>query len=181
LAHAFNATNQHEKAIELLGQLEVLPYEHATGSRNIYTKAYLGSALNALQKNKWSRASSLLNQALNWPERLGVGKPFDPEERLTLMLLALAEKQQNKDAQKYLENIVRYSKKHLDKGGKNGLVGLYAIQFLEGSSAAKAHAEQLQQLNPKQPSIQEAIQFYFEHPTTELSFSLVKKMVDFIQ
>jgi len=181
LAHAFNATNQHEKAIELLGQLEVLPYEHATGSRNIYTKAYWGSALDALQKNKWNRASSLLNQALKWPERLGVGKPFDPEERLTLMLLALTEKQQNKDAQKYLENIVMYSKKHPDKGGKNVLVGLYAIQFLEGASAAKTHAEQLQQLKPKQPSIQEAIQFYFDHPTTELSLPFVKKLVDFIQ
>lgn len=181
LANALNNTNQFEKTIALLDKLYVLPYEHATGSRSIYTNAFWGSALNGLQKGKWRETSQLLLKALEWPEKLGVGKPFNPEERLTLMLLAYAEQQQNKKSNQHLEKIVAYSKKHLNKGGKNCLVGLYAIQFFEGETAAKEYANQLRQVGSEETSIQEALQFYFAHPANELTLPLLKALVGFIQ
>jgi predicted Zn-dependent protease len=181
LANALNNINQFEKAVALLDNLYVLPYEHATGSRGIYTNAFWGSALNAIQKEDWKEASQLLFKALEWPERLGVGKPFNPEERLTLMLMAFAEQQQNNYTNEALNKIVAYSKKHLNKGGKNCLIGLYAIQFLEGESAAKQYANQLHQVGAKDPSIQQALQFYFAHPATELTLPLLKSLVTFIQ
>ena len=180
IAAALNATQQYEKAATLLSQLYVLPYEHATGSRKIYTKAYWGSALNALHKENWKQAQTLLEQALEWPEKLGVGKPFDPEERLTLLLLAFTKQQLGLNTAVPIESIVNYSKQHLIKGGKNCVVGLYALQLLEGETAAKAYAQQLQQVGGDQKAIQEALDYFFSHPATSLSLPFLEQLVAFI-
>ncbi len=180
-AEVLNSLKEYEKSIDLLSKLQVLPYEHATGSRKIYTQAYWGSTLNAIQKGRWNEAKKLVEQALKWPEQLGVGKPFDPEERLSLMFLAFIEKQIGSESEFYLEKIVDYSKKNLDAGGKNCAIGLFAIMFTEGKESANIYAKQLQQISSENPEIQEALAFFFTNQTKELSIKFLEQLKDFIQ
>ena len=180
VANALNKTYQFDQAISILNNLEVLPYEHATGSRNIYTNAHLGSALGAMQKANWSHAKSLLLQALAWPEKLGVGKPFDAEERLTLFLMAFVAEKQNENATVYLEKIASYSKQNLQKGGKNILIGLYAIQLLEGELAAKKYAKQLHLIASDQVEIEKSLNYFYNNSLKRMSIPFLEKIVAFI-
>jgi tetratricopeptide (TPR) repeat protein len=180
-AVVLNSLKEYEKSIDLLSKLQVLPYEHATGSRKIYTQAYWGSTINAIQKERWNEAKKLVEQALKWPEQLGVGKPFDPEERLSLMFLAFIEKQIGSESEFYLEKIVDYSKKNLDAGGKNCAIGLFAIMFTEGKEGANIYAKQLQQISSENPAIQQALAFFFTNQTKELSIKFLEQLKDFIQ
>ena len=180
VANALNQTYQFDQAISVLNNLEVLPYEHATGSRNIYTNAHLGSALEAMQKANWSLAKSILLQALAWPEKLGVGKPFDAEERLILFLMAFVAEKQNENTTVYLEKIASYSKQNLQKGGKNILIGLYAIQLLEGDLAAKKYAKQLHLVASDQEEIEKSLNYFYNNSLIKMSIPFLEKIVSFV-
>lgn len=77
-------------AINILQKLKVLPFEGASESRRLYEWAHLGHALEQLTAKAYPAAIRTLNQYKEWPEQLGVGKPYDPEERLVDHLLAYA-------------------------------------------------------------------------------------------
>jgi hypothetical protein len=48
-------------------------------------------ALDALEAQDYSKAAEHLRAALEWPESLGQGRPYEPEERRVRFLLGLAE------------------------------------------------------------------------------------------
>ena len=89
LVHA----GQYETAIAILGKLEVLPFEGASEGRQLHEQAHIGAALKAMDASQWQTAIKSLQVAKEWPERLGVGKPYTPEERLSDFLLALCHSQ----------------------------------------------------------------------------------------
>lgn len=171
--------NKFEKAIQLLDNLTVLPFEHDTGARTIFTKAYIGATVNALIKNDWEQATKLLLASLEWPERLGVGKPFDAEERINYFLLAFVNKMKNEDSNQYYSNIIDYSKKHITKGGVNCIFGLYAIEIKEGKEAAKIYAQQLEDSGPSF-EIEKILTFYNDNPLQKLDITFLKQVVEFI-
>ena len=52
--------------------------------------AHVGAALDELEAGNRPTARRLLEAARLWPESLGQGRPFDPEERLVRFLLGAA-------------------------------------------------------------------------------------------
>lgn len=81
-------SKQYQEAITILDQLEVLPFEGASEGRQLHQQANTGAAMEFMSKEDWKAAIKHLEKAKEWPERLGVGKPYDPDERLTDYLLA---------------------------------------------------------------------------------------------
>lgn len=101
----------YQTAITTLEGLEVLPFEGASESRRLYELAHLGRALEQLQLRQYRPAIQTLEQYKVWPERLGVGRPFDPDERLADRLLAYAYEQigQRNEAAAAKARIVEYN------------------------------------------------------------------------
>lgn len=64
-------------ADKMLATLEVIPYEGATDGHELYREAKLMMAIQLLKYNKPAEARKYAAQALEWPEHLGVGKPYD--------------------------------------------------------------------------------------------------------
>ncbi|WP_170110489.1 DUF5107 domain-containing protein [Flavilitoribacter nigricans] len=89
---------QYEPALTILQTLEVLPFEGASASRRLYEWAHLGRALEQLAAKQYPSAIRTLESYKKWPERLGVGKPYNPDERLADHLLAYAYDQTGKPA-----------------------------------------------------------------------------------
>ena len=79
------------EAAEILGDIQVLPSENARGSHRLYEQAHTLVALDAMDGGEFPLAREHLLAALQWPESLGQGKPYEPEERLVRLLLARAE------------------------------------------------------------------------------------------
>jgi len=184
LAQTLNQLKEYNKAIELLKKLRILPYEHATEGRKIYTDAYMGSALSYISNNQNSQAQSRLETALLWPEHLGVGKPFDPEERLQKFLLAyLHDQKGNKGAmQSALEEVAEYSKVQLFSPSKNHLLGIYALQQIRGEEEVQQFIGQLLATDHGvTPTTQALIQFYYKNPKVEWSKAFVMKLATFLE
>jgi tetratricopeptide (TPR) repeat protein len=77
----------HGEAIRILADTRVLPSENARESHRLYEFAHVGAALDELDDGNRMAARSHLETALEWPESLGQGRPFDPDERLVRFLL----------------------------------------------------------------------------------------------
>ncbi len=68
--------SDYQTAESVLDQLHVLPFEGATDARNYYRQTKLMLAHQALEKKRFNVALEKVAEAEEWPEQLGVGRPY---------------------------------------------------------------------------------------------------------
>ncbi|SHJ70453.1 DUF5107 domain-containing protein [Pseudozobellia thermophila] len=140
LAHAkaLLNTGRYTEVLSVLEKIEVLPYEHASESREIYERAHLALAVKKMKSKAYDKAIALLNKAKEWPENIGVGKPYGPDERAQDYQLALASKYigETEKNLSLLEQIARYTQMHPERNSINHLYGLLALRQLNRDKEA---------------------------------------------
>ncbi len=87
------------EALAVLSVTRVLPSEHSRETHQMYVQAHVLAALVNYNAGRWAQAVTHLTAGLEWPERLGQGKPYDPEERLIRFLLGRVAQRQGRPAQ----------------------------------------------------------------------------------
>ena len=141
LAHAKSLLNteRYAEAIAVLKKIQVLPYEHASESRKIYEDAHIALAQSYMDKGNFKKAVPILEQSKEWPENIGVGKPYGPDERLQDYLLAISygKTDQIEQREKLLKEIVAYTNEHIERSGINHLFGLLALKKLGQENEVK--------------------------------------------
>ncbi len=80
-----------QEAVEVMEAIHVLPSENARESHRLYEQAHVTVALDAMERGAPATAREHLLAALEWPESLGQGRPYNPDERLVHFILAEAE------------------------------------------------------------------------------------------
>jgi tetratricopeptide (TPR) repeat protein len=79
LAKTLLLNRQYKACSDLLEKVTILPYEGATDGRQLYREAWLMQAIDQINRGKFRDASSSIGKSRQWPERLGVGKPYDSD------------------------------------------------------------------------------------------------------
>ena len=74
----------YKEADEVLTHLHIIPFEGATDGRELYREAKLMQAVQELKNKNYKKALGLTTQAREWPQNLGVGKPYDADIDLRL-------------------------------------------------------------------------------------------------
>lgn len=77
-------------AIEILDEIVVLPSEHSSQAHVLFEQLHTMAGLDALEAGDADAAARHFETAMTWPERLGQGRPYQPEERLPRYLLGVA-------------------------------------------------------------------------------------------
>jgi tetratricopeptide (TPR) repeat protein len=110
-AKALVNVEDFQKSVQVLHKVQILPQEGAREGHDIYELANLALAVNNVEKKKYKEAIQYLNESKKWPENLGAGKPYDPDNRLQNFLAAYCETQlsHQKEADLYEKNIADYS------------------------------------------------------------------------
>jgi tetratricopeptide (TPR) repeat protein len=80
---------QPQACLKVLEGTTILPYEGASEGHDLYRQACLFRAVEAVRKGALKEAVALVDKARLWPEHLGVGRPYDTDERLEDYLIAL--------------------------------------------------------------------------------------------
>ncbi|MDC3133145.1 DUF5107 domain-containing protein, partial [Flavobacteriaceae bacterium] len=179
-----NKLGKYDEAISALKVINILPYEHATEGRKIYTEAYIGKILKLINKREFEESILLLKNSLEWPENLGVGKPYNTDERLENFLLAYCYQNlgQEKAMKKVLKSIVEYSLNEMGLFSKNHLLGLYAIEKLNGKDAVKSYLEKLRKSVFGNDQTTDALfRLYFENPSLDWNQNLPDTLINYLQ
>lgn len=82
LIKALMKNTRFAEAAGLFTNLTVLPSEGATNVHTLYARCYTQLGLSALKQSRYAQALKYFEQALEYPERLGTGKPYAPDQRL---------------------------------------------------------------------------------------------------
>ena len=134
LLHARSLLNlgAYGEAIEVLAGTHVLPSENARESHRLYELAHIGAALDDLAAGNPEGARDYLEAALLWPESLGQGRPYDPDERLARFLLSVAAREAGYEgvAREALESVAAYADGTADRLLTSG--DLLAVAALHG-------------------------------------------------
>jgi Tfp pilus assembly protein PilF len=70
---------KYGEADQILNGIHILPFEGERGGRLIYREIKMMLAIQALAKGRTQEAANKVSEALLWPHRLGVGKPYDDQ------------------------------------------------------------------------------------------------------
>ena len=87
-AKALLNNGQYDASINMLKKLYILPFEGSSDGRDVYEQATLLSALNLIRNKQYKNALSKIEESREWPENLGVGRPYDVDERIQDYLAA---------------------------------------------------------------------------------------------
>jgi tetratricopeptide (TPR) repeat protein len=86
---SLNHLGRGAESVEILAAVRVLPSENARESHRLYEQAHVLVGLDALEEGDFEAALEHLETALEWPEHLGQGRPYEPEERVVRFLLGV--------------------------------------------------------------------------------------------
>ncbi len=104
--------HDYSKCDVLLTNINIIPFEGATAGRDLYRETKLMQAVAQMSKHSYSHAIIFIDQADEWPENIGVGKPYatGTDDRLEQWMRYLCYKNlhENNKADSALNKIVRF-------------------------------------------------------------------------
>ncbi len=118
--------------LKVLERTTVLPYEGASEGHDLYRQACLFQAVEALKKGNPKSAATFIDKARLWPEHLGVGRPYDTDERLEDFLAALCRQKLGDTAgsRRSLEAVAGSPKENWTSFGSDQAVSALALKSL---------------------------------------------------
>ncbi len=127
-ASALQDNGQFAACANILTRTNVLPFEGARQGKALWETNYAHLALEAIQKKQFRPALHYLALSRQWPENLGVGAPFDPDNRLQQYMEMIILNYQGAEEQlkQKADSILQYSLQHIDEN-KNSFNALIAI------------------------------------------------------
>jgi tetratricopeptide (TPR) repeat protein len=156
LVKAQMAVRYFADAAAELDTIEALPFEGASEIQGLFAQTHVQLGLAAVEKGDWAGAAKSLEHSKEYPEKLGTGKPFDPDERATDYLLGLvcAKLGQKDKSAAAFKSVVDYTLKFPADKGPGAWFGAQALK--RAGQAAKA-AETLQEAVVPAPEFLEAL------------------------
>ncbi len=79
LAKSLLLNKKYKECDKLLSSMEVIPFEGSTDGRALYWEAKMMQGVAALKDKNYKSAIQFINEAQEWTENLGAGKPYDSD------------------------------------------------------------------------------------------------------
>lgn len=135
-AQALLLNGRYQECVSHLEDIRVLPFEGAQAGRVLHEQALLLAALNAIEKEKYKTGMKSINESRNWPEHLGVGKPYHADMRLQNLLEAIIhqQKDQIKKTKEMYNSIDKYTQQYPSKR-RMGYLAAALAQHLQGDAS----------------------------------------------
>ncbi len=188
-ATALLNTGDYAACIKILGGLHIIPFEGSSEGKVIFELAWLNEAFSHIKKGKYRTALAELEKSKEWPENLGVGMPYEPDDRIQDFLEAICLNKLNRsaEARQAQKRIVDYTLGHYTDPSFNNLL---ALTILEESGETEKAGVLLKKIsvsgNASNPVHQWVINYFNKNTeacrtlelsfTKDLYFSLIKEI-----
>ena len=151
-----------KQALDLLEDTSILPFEGAQEIHNLFAECQIQLALGDMYNAEYESAISYLDGSKEYPERLGSGRPYDPDFRMQDFLKALCydKNNENEEAENKRKDIYAYTVEHPDAKGQNKYFGALILKYY----GEHDKAEQLFKGQPPAKEILELIETVKQRP-----------------
>jgi tetratricopeptide (TPR) repeat protein len=141
---------------ESLNELEnttILPFEGARYGRVTYRQAAVMESIQLFEKQKFEEAIETIKKARLWPENLGVGRPYDVDERIEDFLEAenLLRLNKTDKAHELYERIITYSHENEGRYSSTDFLYLISLKRLNRDEQANSFLARWQNEKPGDP------------------------------
>jgi len=142
-----------DESLSILDTLTILPFEGAGYGRQTYREACVLAAIDRMNKGEFDLALPLLAKAQEWPERLGVGKPLDVDNRLEEFLEARCYSflKREKEEQRLLQSVALAGNQNAAPTNSNTLLSALSLRALGKSTEAAQLLSQWIKNSPQNP------------------------------
>jgi len=158
-ARSLMRLEKYEEAVEFLDGYTMLPFEGATVGRDIFHEACVRIAINASKSEEYYKVIEWVEKAREWPVNLGVGRPYDVDERIEDYMTAYAHEQlgNTRETKAFFNRVANYV--HPDEIGENSklYLQLAALKKTENIHQAKQLIIKFKKTSHKNRYVQWAI------------------------
>jgi Tfp pilus assembly protein PilF len=181
---------QNADCIKVLEGMNILPNEGSSIGKVVYEQAYVLYALDLIKSKKYADALKKLDKAREWPEKLGVGKPYNPDNRIEDYLSAFCLKKLNK-AQEVtaMQNTVLDFTLKENSPSLNNILALLVYKQRGDTDTANKLLQKLNASAGSDNSVQRWVTAVFKNDTTTSKklesefgnskyFEIVKKIIE---
>lgn len=162
--------NQYEACLKTLEKTHIIPFEGSIQGKYVFEQSNILLAIDLMNKKKYKEALVKLGKSKEWPETLGVGKPFEPDNRMQNYLEALCYEKQGRrlEAKSLQDEILSFTRLHYAGAGKtfNNLLALQILRQRGDTESANSLIEKLKEPDTYAKPIQQWIVAYFTNDTT---------------
>ncbi|HAZ02860.1 MAG: hypothetical protein A2W90_17105 [Bacteroidetes bacterium GWF2_42_66] len=95
-ATALMNNGQYANSLKTLEGMTILPFEGSSQGRVVFEQACLFLSIDLIQKKRYGEAIKMIEKSKEWPEKLGVGKPYEFDTRMQDYLLIYCLKKLNR-------------------------------------------------------------------------------------
>ena len=146
-ANILNLNGKYSETLKTLSNIKMLPAESDKWSGDIdahslFRETNIIIALNQMKAGKWKKALTYLADAETWPENLGWGEPYFPDNRLTQFFSAYCNNKLN-DKIQYEKSLTYLETYKNPDGHTNPLENQLSEMVKQGSRNFKSITEAL--------------------------------------
>ena len=154
------ANGLYDASTKTLADTYILPFEGSFQGKKVYEQALINAAIDLINAKKYKPAMAKLVQSRAWPESLGVGAPYNPDNRLQQYLQAIClEKTGNAAGAAALrDSVIAYTQTEGNLTRPN-FGNLLALQLLQSKGAATEAAKLVEALK-QQPAYSNPVHQY---------------------
>jgi tetratricopeptide (TPR) repeat protein len=129
LARALIKNEQNTKASRILEKLEIIPSEGASDVHRLFVRCHVNLGLDNIQERDYEQALYHLGKSKTYPESLGSGRPYEPDQRMQDYLIAHCYEEMEKweKADEIKKSIYDYTIEHISAQGENQYFGGMAL------------------------------------------------------
>ena len=129
LVRAFIGNDRNAEAAEILENMEVLPYEGASDVHRLFVRCHVNIGLEYIEDRNYDEAIRHLERAKTYPENLGSGKPYEPDQRMQDYIIAYCYERlgDREKAQEIKKDIYDYTLQHMSTQGEDQYFGGMAL------------------------------------------------------
>lgn len=128
--------NQYSSSLKLIESMNLLPFEGASEGKVVFEQACLFLSMENIRDKKYANAIRMIDKSKEWPENLGVGKPYDVDTRIQdyLSIYCLEKLKKTDETAVLKKSIIDYTNQHKYPSYSD----LLAVKILkeQGESAA---------------------------------------------
>lgn len=123
-------SGRYGECLSILQDLEVLPYEGGWEAHNLFMRAQVHLALEAMEKEDYRGAVRYLEGSKEYPERLGTGEPYEVDFRMQDYLTAVAYERMGsgRRGREARQRVIDYTLRNWTGQGSHHYFGLLALR-----------------------------------------------------